>query len=258
MKTKKWLAAEEDYLQENWGIKSLKHLASKLGKTENAVIIKVARMGLGPYLENGDYVSYNQLLSALFNLSNDTPYRINKRWVGFPIKHKKVRKNRFRVVYLDDFWKWAEKNKRLIDFSKMEEGSLCAEPEWVKKKRKIDFECRRLTTPWTNADDQKLEYMLNKKCYTYIDFARELHRTEDSIRRRIYDLALDARPVRAKARKWTAKEEEKLKKLYDEGWSLDVIGIKLNRTGQSVRGKIQLVQNPDMYLRKNRRKVNEC
>lgn len=40
--------------------------------------------------------------------------------------------------------------------------------------------------------------------------------------------------------------------MYDEGWSLEKIGHKLDRTGQSVRGKVELLQNPEKYLRKNR------
>jgi hypothetical protein len=243
MKNKKWSHEEESYLQESWGTISIKGIAKNLGRTETAIIVKVARMGLGPYLESGGYVTYNQLLMTLYGATNiKNVYRTKEEWSDFPIKYKLVNNSKFKVVYIDDFWKWAEKNKRLIDFSKMDEFALGAEPDWAKKKRKIDFECRRLKTPWTNAEDQKLEYLLKKQCYTYTDLARELHRTEGAIRRRIWDLALDIKPVRAKTRLWTEEETEELKRLYEEGWSIDMIGIKLNRTGQSVRGKIGTIK----------------
>ena len=188
-------------------------------------------------------MTYSQLLMALYGLdSAGSAYRINKKWEGFPVRYKRVYHNRFRVVYLDEFWDWAKENKRKIDFSKMEENILGAEPDWVKIKRKIDFECIMKTSPWAKAEDLKLERMLLQKKHTYTDLSAELNRTEGAIRRRIYDLAIDIRPVRAKTKKWTSKEEAILVFMYDEGWSLEKIGHKLGRTGQSVRGKIGLLQ----------------
>lgn len=253
MKGNLWTKEEVEYLEENWGTISIPGLAKNLSRTEDAINIKKNRMGLGSFLENGDYVTYSQLLCVVFGLETGSAYRINKSWTSFPVKYKRVKNDRFRIVYIEDFWKWAEKNKRKIDFSKMEEYVLGVEPEWVKQKRKIDFECRTKTSPWTKADDLKLERMLNKNLYTYTDLSAMFNRTEDAIRRRIWDLALDVKPVRAKNRKWTPEEVEKLKILYEEGWSQEKIGQKLGRTGQSVRGKIGLLQKPEQYLRKNRR-----
>ena len=59
---------------------------------------------------------------------------------GLPVKWHIVKNNRFRVIDIDDFWKWAEKNKSILDFSRFEKYGLGAEPEWVDIKRKADFE----------------------------------------------------------------------------------------------------------------------
>lgn len=197
--------SEEDtlYLEDNYGTLSIKTLSKNLGRTENSIIVRKNRLGLGSFLDNGDYISYSQLLMALFGLDAQSAYRINKSWLDFPVRYKRVHNDRFRIVHLEDFWEWAEQNKRKIDFSKVEENILGEEPEWAKKKRKIDFECRMKVSPWTKAEDLKLERMLLQKKYGYIDLSAAFNRTEDAIRRRIWDLALDVKPVRAKKRKWT-------------------------------------------------------
>lgn len=255
-RARNWTPEEKTYLEDNWGSVSMRTLMAKLDRNKNAINIMVQRLGLGPFLDNGDYVSYSQLLMALFGIDDPrSAYRVNKSWLDFPVKYKRVHKNRFKVVYLDDFWEWAEENKRAIDFSKMEENILGAEPEWVKLKRKIDFECRTKASPWTKAEDLKLERMLLQHRYSYTDLSAEFNRTEDAIRRRIWDLALDAKPVRAKTRLWSQEEVAILVFMHDEGWSIEKIGQRLGRTGQSVRGKLGLLDNPDQYLRENRRKA---
>lgn len=47
---------------------------------------------------------------------------------------KKVKGSSFKVINLDEFWKWAEKNRTIIDFSQLEENVLGKEPEWLKDK----------------------------------------------------------------------------------------------------------------------------
>ena len=54
---------------------------------------------------------------------------------GLPVKEKKVRRCKFKVVDIEDFWKWAEQNKSLLNFSKMQPYCFGAEPDWVKVKR---------------------------------------------------------------------------------------------------------------------------
>ena len=120
-------------------------------------------------------------------------------------------------------------------------------------KRKIDFECKFKTAPWTKAEDLKLERMIMQHKYTYTDLSAILNRTEGAVRRRIWNLAIDIPPVRAKTKYWTPEETAILIFMYDDGWSLEKIGAKLERTGQSCR-KIQLLNNPEIYLRENRRK----
>lgn len=121
-----------------------------------------------------------------------------------------------------------------------------AEPEWVKIKRRADIKSRRNTAEWTAAEDRYLERLLAQNRYSYQDLEIKLNRTSDAIRRRIYDLALDdTRPVRSIPRRWTEEEKAKLVFMKDEGYSLTEIARQLDRSGQSVRGMWERVQNPD-------------
>lgn len=58
---------------------------------------------------------------------------------GLPVKWHIVKNSRFRVIDIDEFFKWAEENKSILDFSRFEKYSLGAEPDWVDVKRKADY-----------------------------------------------------------------------------------------------------------------------
>ena len=64
-KNTKWTKEEEQYLQDNWGTLSVKTLAKNLGRSENAINVRKHRLGLGSFLENGDYITFNQLKCAI-------------------------------------------------------------------------------------------------------------------------------------------------------------------------------------------------
>ena len=136
-----WTKQEEEYLIENWGTLSVGTIAKNLNRSENAVIVRKCRLGLGSFLESGEYITWNQLHIALGIGTADVYKMIS--WVrnrGFPIHTKRVNNNSFKVVYLDEWWVWAEKNRDFLDFSKFEENLLGKEPQWVKEKRRHDVE----------------------------------------------------------------------------------------------------------------------
>ena len=84
---KRWTLEEEELLQEYWGQMSIPSICKKLGRTRNAIMVRVQRLGLPPYLESGAYVTMNQLLLAL-GYGNSGGYKI-KSWVenrNFPVK----------------------------------------------------------------------------------------------------------------------------------------------------------------------------
>ena len=116
-----------------------------------------------------------------------------------PVHSKKVIKNTFKIVYLDEFWKWAEKNRSFLDFSKMEPLTLGKEPAWVNEQRKKDYKSNALQRKdrWTPYEDDKLRYLLKQQKYGYAEVAEILYRSEGAIQRRCMDLGIRERPVKA-------------------------------------------------------------
>lgn len=147
----------------------------------------------------GDYVTLNQLVTA-FNRTGSYSYKMIS-WVenrGLPVHNKRVQQNTFRVVYLKEFWTWAEKNRSFLDFSKLEPLAFGEEPAWVAEQRKQDFKAYSLQRkdPWTPAEDAKLRMLLEQYKYTYEQMSDMLRRSPGAIQRRCADLGLKARPVR--------------------------------------------------------------
>lgn len=200
-KKKQWTEKEEAYLQDKWGSISVKSLAKNLGRSENAIIVRAQRLGCGAHLESDVRISLNQFMLALYGGAQMGGYTTNKLIQnGLPVKWHRVKKNSFRVIDIEDFWKWAEKNKSLLDFSRFEKYALGAEPDWVDVKRKADYKKLQLhgqhNAAWTKTEDDKLRYLLSKGTYTYSDLAAELRHSEGAIKRRILDLGINKKPVR--------------------------------------------------------------
>ena len=101
------------------------------------------RLGCGAHLAGDTRISLNQLMLAIYgkNMLGYTSDRLIR--YGLPVKWHVVKKNRFRVIDIDAFWKWAEDNKSILDFSRFEKYGLGAEPDWVdvKAQRRIIKSC---------------------------------------------------------------------------------------------------------------------
>lgn len=251
---KPWTTEEMEYLDTYWGTKSISAIASHLCRTVNAVKNKAIRCGYTRHIHSGTMITLNQLAEAV----NRSYSVLNTTWInhGLPIKYRKSINRKYKMIDIEDFWRWAATHKHLIDFSKIENGILGKEPEWVKEARHASYSARKNTMPWTDADDFKLKTMLKAYKYTYADLSKELNRSEGAIKRRIFDLSLMERPMRKENRKWTDEETAELIRLVEVGYCFEDIGIKLNRTGSCVRGKYERILNPDytkQYYRKQRK-----
>lgn len=251
---KNWTKQEDEYLIEKWGTVSVKYIAQKMNRSVNAINCRKNRLELGAFLENGEYITWNQLSLALGKGTVDGYKMIS--WVknrDFPVHQKRVNENTFKVVYLEEWWKWAEKNRDLLDFSTFEENVLGEEPAWAKEKRKHDVEKKQkyITSPWTKAEDEKLARMVAKQQYTYDDLSKMLRRTNGAIQKRLCDLNIKDRPVKADNHtRWTEKEFEYLGELIKAGYGYDLIAERIEKSSKACRGRVY-----QMYLTENLDKV---
>ena len=254
---RKWTKEEENYLADNWGQMSVPGLCKKLNRTKNAIMVRVYRMGLPPFLESGEYISLNQLLRAVTGSDKSYSYKMTS-WVenrGLPVHNRRNNKNTWRVVYLDEFWEWAEKNRSFIDFSKMEPLILGKEPEWLVKQRRQDFKesMDYKKDPWTSQEDTALKLHLKQHKFGYAELSKKLNRTAGAIQRRICDLGLKERPVKAYNHiAWEESDFQTLADMIREGCSYGAIGEVLGRSEKAVRGRVY-----DFYRTENADKVRE-
>ncbi len=260
MAGKKWTTEEVDYLKDSWGTYSIDSICKKLGRSKCAIMNKVKRLELGPFLENGDYITFKQLVEALGY--NGTGGYLAKSWIKnrkLPVMNKKVGKTSVKVINLDDFWKWAEKNKAFLDFSKFEPMTLGVEPSWVKKKREYDVKKKTIIQKnvWTQKEDEYLIFLLNQYKYSYKDISKKMNRSEGAINRRIIELKLKQRPIKADNHTpWTEEEKVLVKKMILEGASYEIIACKLNNRGSlSVRNLVARMYKTEA-LDKVRNKIN--
>lgn len=243
MRGRTWIKEDTEYLLEKWGIISIKGLSQKLNRTETAVIEKAYRLGLPDYKTSGEYITLNQIMLALFG--HQTSSYIITSWVSrrkMPVKYIEVREQKVKAIKIDDFWKWAEKNKTFIEWDKTEKNCLGKEPEWVNEQRKLKSLARsthikRRGVPWTKTEDSRLKYLLTKN-FNCKKIAKELQRTEAAVIRRISTLKLIMRPVRVPAHnRWERIELQMAKEMIIAGMPYCLIAEKVNKTEKAVRGK---------------------
>ena len=238
-----WTTEELNYLQESWGTTSIQGIANHLNRTVTAVERKVIKMHLGPFTDNGDYITMNQLYKVLgLSCGNESRW---KSWVekqNFPVKLVKVKSRKLKIVYIEDFWKWAEHNQNLLDLSKLEPLVLGVEPAWVSVKRKQDFLRKRTSNkgkPWTHYDDILLIGLLKEYKYTYKELAQLIGRTPTAIAFRIRKLNIPYRPLGKKApATWSDSDEYQLKELLFTGHSRQELAIYFNRTVPAIDAKL--------------------
>ena len=255
---KRWTPEDEEILCECWGTMTVAGLCKKLNRSKNAVMVKVNRLGLPPYLESGEYITMRQLILALGYSGSSDSYKI-KSWIqnrGFPVRNKRHTKKVVRVVFLDEFWKWAEKNRSFLDFSKMEPLALGEEPDWLAELRRKDYKAYALQRkePWTVDEDSRLKMLLKQHKYGSAELSEMLRRSTGAIQRRCTDLGLKERPVKADNRgpdaTWTEDDFSILADGIQNGDSYMLIGQVLGKSEKAVRGKVYSV-----YLTENADKV---
>lgn len=199
-RSKSWTEKEKEFLEDQWGKLTLPGLAKKLGRTEQAIKLKARRLGMGDARQHYNGFTLHSLATIL-----GIDYKKIVNWVDrydFPVKEKAFVREKVMVVSEKDFWKWAEANKEMIDFSKVESNTFGLEPQWMKDKRNADIiKARKIKkaneTHWSDEEDKILIGMLKAMCYTYTDIARRINRSEGGIKVRIQKLKLKLRPVKA-------------------------------------------------------------
>ena len=252
-----WTQAEKEQLAEEWGMYSIDTIASRLSRSRCAIILKASRLGLGPHLSASSLISFNVLIKEL-GLKGGYEWHLEKfTQAGLKIHNQRVKDCSFRMVDLDEFWRFAGQNKFLFDFSRLEENALGKEPEWVKVKRSEDFKRSRVVKPhnakWTKAEDKQLLSLLRTYRYTWPEISQRLNRSEGAIQRRVLDLGIKERPLKADNHNlWTDEQIQTLSRMIKQGSNYEVMSRAIGKSSKAIRGKVFTV-----YMTESLQKVSK-
>lgn len=248
MNGRTWKAEEIDQLRKEWGRTSFQGIAKKHNRSVNAIKLKAQRLGLGNFLLANENVSLSQVLKA-FKMTSGYDWQVKKlEKAGLKIHMQRIEKQRIRMINLTEFWKFAEAHKSFFDFSKLEKNALGEEPKWVAAVRREDFNHRQNikpnNTPWSKAEEKELLRLVKMQRYSYLDISARLHRTYGAVARKLVDLGVKDRPVKAENHiKWTDEETDILCEMIKQGSTYENISRVLNKSAKAIQGKVY-----SMYL----------
>lgn len=185
-----WTTEQIDILKSCVGKLTFDKIAKKVGKTPEAVESKLDKLGLANTKIASGLVTVHELAVTL-KVDDKTV----RRWIenrGLPAEKKNLRygnkngtKRLFTYISIEDFWKWASKHKDLINWYKLERNVLIPEPDWVEKRRKLDYYKKPARKPWTPQADRKLWKLYYVDGLPQKEIAILMDRTLNSIERRL-------------------------------------------------------------------------
>lgn len=239
---KRWSKEEDEYLILHYSSITFPIMAKTLERSVKAVEARVTALGLG---RAGEYLGKFTLaeISRAFGKSNSY---IQRAWVekwGFKVPKKILTKSK-KIYQVDSeyLWKFCEKNKHRIDFTKLEKYSLGPEPSWVDEERKKkDKKIKHEIKPWSKKEESILQIYHYK---SNSELAEMLNRSVDSIRNRRSKLNLKHKVVKLA---WTYKETEMAISLRNKGFTYKQIAEELGRTTGGVVQKFKHLKMEGNY-----------
>lgn len=184
-----WTPEEIEYLQENLGNVSMNYLTSKLNRTQNAIIVKAIKLGIGGATIKTDYLLPNIAGKMIGKDIKTIMYWIKYKDLAFTRKNIRGNKKRVLIEY-DTFIKFLKDNQNLWDSRKVEHYALGYEPKWLIEKRKIDRQKpRNSQQKWTKFDEMEAVRMKNEGNPIQI-IANKLNRSYASVKRKLYDIRM--------------------------------------------------------------------
>lgn len=171
-----WTAEEEKYMNKYYLRQPNKRTAKALNRTVESVRKKAARMGINTYYDG--YLSA-RVLGRCFS----TNERAVKRWVekfNLPaIKVKEPNRTRYQIDP-EQFWKWADTHRSIINWSGYDLCSILPEPRWVEFEQ-ARYKTKRHGQRFTDNEIVRIKHMKHRGLNTK-EIAAEMGRTEVSIR----------------------------------------------------------------------------
>ncbi|WP_142383608.1 helix-turn-helix domain-containing protein [Bacillus sp. V5-8f] len=177
---KNWTEVEIEFLKEQVGIMKLSTIARQLGRTEQALLSKMKRIGISNTKAQTGYLTTYELAKALKVDPATVRGWISRHGLNCTKKITRTTK-KFYLIHPEDFWQWAEVNREKLDFSKIEYQSIIPEPCWVAGERKKEKTANYKA--WSIKEEEKL-LVLFSEGYSAKEVAGRLNRSIVSVQRK--------------------------------------------------------------------------
>ena len=240
---KRWSKEEIEQLCMYWGTYSVPTIAKRLNRTVSAVKTKVNDLKLGRAIDNSEYIPFYSLMRE-FGIEAVSPSFSKKlKTLGFKVHTTKVNERSFRVISLDEFWEFTEKNRTIFDFSKLHVNALGEEPDWVREARSEAFnknqKCKSYVR-WSPEEDKELLRLVRMYSLSRSEIAKRMKRSEASIKGRLQILGIKDRPIPADNHTlWAEEDLNLLPVLIEKCENYEDIAQILNKTALAVRAKVK-------------------
>ena len=231
---KNWTEKEIDYLARWVGLRTVKHMARYLKRSEGSIQNKINRLGLTSK-DSSELLTTTDFCEAL-----NVPRATVEYWhrnLDFP--SKKIGK--YRMIDPVEFWRWAEVNKRRVNWSKVPHRAFGVEPDWVNELRTMPLRQFNHSKPWTDGEIAELKWLVSRYSHTLSEMAVRLNRSEGAIRRKLYDLKIPHRPMYVnKKRKYSDEEIQLAVKMRAEGRSIQEISEAINGSAHYLADRVSI------------------
>lgn len=232
---KLWTEEETEYLCEQWGTTTIKRLSQNLGRTESAIALRAVELGLGKWVHNSSLLTFSEIADGMGYSVGWVDRLVEK---GLKVKRKRGTPGMtYRLVELNDLWKFLEKHKDEFDLSRMEPGAFGKEPDWVAGARRRSAMRGPIKRHWTPEMEGRLLAEAKRGDRTAYDIAEKFGMSVDAVKSKLRNLGgPKLKPRRNRA--WTAKEKAKLKRMMKAGKSQKEMAEALGRTIPAIRGAV--------------------
>lgn len=176
MAGRRWTQEELETMESMIGTFTVASIAKKLGRSFDAVNIKLNRMGLVGFEKSTDLLTMNQVCLMLGVQSRT----VKKKWCNKGLRI--MRKGNYLAIRQEVLIKYLKNHPEDWNALKITDDSLIMAYPWYKEKKKQDS---KVNYYWTDEEVSRLK-LLRYQGYSIPEIAKQMGRSESSIKYKLY------------------------------------------------------------------------
>ena len=176
MAGRRWTQEELQTLEKMSGTYTVAVIAKRLGRSFDAVNIKLNRLGLAGFERSTDMLTMNQVC-LLLGVQSRT---VKKKWKDKGLRI--FRKGNYLAIRQEELIKYLKNHPEDWNATKITDDSIIMAYPWYKEKKRADT---RENYYWSQYDVSRLRY-LRHEGYSIGEIAKKMGRSESSIKYKLY------------------------------------------------------------------------